>query len=204
MFTVGITGGIGSGKSLVCAEFARLGFSVLSADEIAKELSSTDQPLRKRLTRLLGAETYLADGSYNRPYVASRIFTDPSLKARVEEAIHPRVERELARRLHALKKLGQRVALVEAALIFEAGYDRWLSGVLVVEADEAVRVGRLRSRGGLSDDEIRRRMAGQMDPATKADRADYIIKNNGRPDELCARVQFFATMFHAMAKSGTA
>lgn len=200
---VGITGGIGTGKSLVVTEFARLGFPVLSADDIAKELCVNDPVLRKQLTRLLGPETYLPDGSYNRPYVASRIFSDTSLKECVEVAIHPRVEQELIRRLLALKKSGQRIVLVEAALIYEAAYDRWMSGVLVVDADESARVARLRARG-LSDEDIRRRMAAQLDPAENVARADYLIRNNGTPEELRARVQFFAELFHALAETASA
>ena len=204
MIVIGVTGGMGSGKSLVCMEFSALGIPVLPADDIAKALSQHDPLLRARLVKILGPQAYRPDGIYDRSYVASRIFSDAKVKARVEAAIHPAVTREIRQRLRALREEGHRVAIVEAALIYEAGYDRWLDGVLVVEAEERVRIERARLRSGLSEEQVRSRMAAQMDPAAASENADYLIRNNGTPEDLRERVQFFAVIFHALAASRTA
>jgi dephospho-CoA kinase len=203
ILTIGVTGGIGSGKSLVCIEFAALGIPVLPADDIAKSLSQHDAALRAKLTKILGPGTYRPDGTYNRPYVASKIFADKKLKARVEAAVHPAVTREIKRRIAELKADHHAVVIIEAALIFEAEYDTWLDGVLVVEAAEKVRIARASARDGLTEEQVRSRMAAQMDPAESVEHADYVLRNNGTPEELRERVRFFAAMFHALAASKT-
>jgi len=196
---IGVTGGIGSGKSAVCEEFVRLGIPVLSADEIAKALCETDAGLRRKLTSLLGSETYTPEGRYDRSYVASRIFQDRVLRAAVEAVIHPKTEREVAVRARALHRSGNRVILVEAALVYEARMDEWLHGVLYVETDERLRRERLLRKGTLNEEAVRQRIAAQGAQAAFAKRADYVIKNNGTPDELKERVQFFAALFRSLA-----
>jgi dephospho-CoA kinase len=203
-FLVGVTGGIGSGKSVVCEAFANEGFPVLSADIIAKDLCGTDPALRKKLTKILGPETYAVDGTYNRSYVASRIFADDEVKAAVEAAIHPRVEKEIKHRATELASSGQGIVIVEAALVYEAEMDSWLDAVVVVDADETVRVQRIVTRDGITEADVRDRIKSQLPNAQKLEWADYVIKNNGTPEELHDRVRFFTSLFRSLLQLRTA
>jgi len=188
--TVGVTGGIGSGKTAVCAVFAELGLPILSADAIARELSESDPGLRKRIVKLLGGVAYLSNGTYNRSYVAERIFSDRTLQRRLESVVHPAVERELRTRLRQAHSNGHNVAVVEAALVFEAGMDRWLDVIVVVDAPEELRLRRVTERDDSTDADVRRRMRAQLSTEAKRKRADFVIVNDGTREELERNVKF--------------
>jgi dephospho-CoA kinase len=196
---VGITGGIGSGKSLVCSLFEKDGVPVLYADAIAREISDGDEKIRKAIIRLLGKESYDADGSLDRPYVAEKIFGNKSLHQKLNRIVHPEVTREITRRLDELGKAGQPIALVEAALIFEAGLNKHLDYVVVVEAEEATRIGRLMDRDRTTEEQIRRRMNSQWNSEEKIKRADFVLYNNGTKEELTQRVELLRNVLAAMS-----
>jgi dephospho-CoA kinase len=200
---IGVTGGIGSGKSAVCSIFARLSVPVLFADDIAKELSSTDLTIRKRLIALLGESAFQADGSLNRSFIASEMFSNKSLKQKVESIIHPRVEKEIERQIEELAHRGQLIVVVEAALIYEAGLHKKLDAVVVVDADESERISRVRKRDVVSEDAVRSRMTAQLDVKKKLKKADYIIYNNGTLEELESKVQFLYIVFKQLADEGS-
>lgn len=187
---VGVTGGIGSGKSLVCSLFSQLGIPVLSADDIAKEVMSYDRSLRRELTSLLGASTYRSDRELDRDYIAAKIFFNESLKRKVNGLVHPRVKAELEKRFAELEQRGEKIGIVEAALIYEAGYDKSLNAVIVVDAPEPERVERVVERDKTSAEEVRNRMRAQWPVEQKLRKADYIIRNNGSLRELETSVQF--------------
>jgi dephospho-CoA kinase len=191
---LGVTGGIGSGKSTVCALFAQLGVTVYSADDIAREIVDSQPHVRTAIIQLLGPESYQTDGTLHRPYVASRIFARPSLQRRLNAIVHPEVERELDRRI---RQYNGRIpfVMVEAALIYEAGLDRMLDAVIVVDASESVRIRRVVARDHLKAEEVRRRMNVQWSQQKKIQRADYLIRNNGSLVELATNVKFLYTVF---------
>jgi len=197
---IGVTGGIGSGKTAVCSAFARFGIPIILADDIAKELSNSDPAVRKQLIALLGKSAYRNDGSLDRSFVASHLFSDKIKQRKVEAIIHPRVEKEIERRIKALANNGERIAVVEAALIYEAGLDKKLNSVIVVDADESERINRVRKRDVVSEEAVRSRMAAQLDVKKKLEKADYVIHNNGSIDELESKVQFLYNIFNRLAK----
>jgi dephospho-CoA kinase len=199
---VGVTGGIGSGKSAVCSIFAHLGVPVLYADDIAKELSSTDSAIRKKLIELLGEAAFQTDGSLNRSFIASEIFSNKSLHKKVESIIHPRVEIEIDRQMKDLAFRGELIVIVEAALIYEAGLHKNLDAVVVVEADESERISRVRKRDTASEDAVRSRMKSQLDGKKKLENADYIIYNNGTSKELEFKVRFLYIVLKQLAEEG--
>ncbi len=199
MLTIGITGGIGSGKTTVCAMFSCLGVPVLSADEIGRKLSDWDPAVRLQLTELLGSSAYTIDGKLDRPFVASRIFSNAQIRRKVESIIHPRVEQEIENRLNELRRDGQKLVLVEAALIYEVGLQKKLDAVIVVDSDEVVRIRRVRERTGLSGEEVRKRAAAQISAGKKAAKADYIIKNNNSLKVLETNVHFLYSILLALA-----
>jgi dephospho-CoA kinase len=196
---IGVTGGIGSGKSTVCEIFSRLGVPVLSSDDIAKELTHTDQTIREQLVTLLGKEAYLPDRSFNPSFVASRIFSNKELQSTVEGIIHPRVEQERERKITELVSQGYRMVIIEAALIYEVGLDKKLDIVVVVDADERSRIERTCARMGISEKEVRVRIDAQLDVKRKMEKAEYIIQNNGTLVELETKVRFLYTVFQQLA-----
>ena len=196
---IGVTGGIGSGKSAVCSVFAHLGVPVLYADDIAKELSSTDSTIRRKLVALLGDAAYQEDDSLNRSFIASEIFARRALQKGVESIIHPRVEKEIERRINKLAHCGQRMVIVEAALMYEAGLHKKLDAVVVVDADETARINRVRKRDVVSEEAVRSRMRAQLDAGKKMKMAEYIIYNSGTLEELESKVRFLYIVFKQLA-----
>lgn len=192
---IGVTGGIGSGKTEVCRMFERLGIPVLSADAIAKEISNYDPRVRQLLVGLLGPEAYTSDGVLDRAYVASRVFSDKNVQKKVNAIIHPRVEEEIKRKFSEMEKTGTHIGIVEAALIYEAGLDRLLDAVVVVDASNDIRIDRVVRRDGSSRTAVQDRMNAQMDQEAKLRKADYVIRNDGTLKELEGRIEFLFSIF---------
>ena len=192
---IGVTGGIGSGKSTVCAMFERLGVPVFSADLIAREISDTDHGVKRAIVKLIGPEAYRADGTLDRPYIASIVFSNEQLQRMLNAIVHPRVEKEIDKRIRSLSRPRAAYVIVEAALLFEAGWERKLDAVLVVDAVEETRVRRVAERDKLEERDIRRRMTAQWSQKRKIEQADYAIVNEGPLRELDARVRFFHNLF---------
>jgi dephospho-CoA kinase len=195
LIAIGVTGGIGSGKTEVCKIFERFGVPVLSADIIAKEVSNYDPRVRQLLVKLLGPQAYTSDGVLDRAYVASKVFSSKSIQKRINAIIHPRVEEEITRRFSELERGGTPIGIVEAALIYEAGLDRLLDTVVVVDAVEEARIDRVVKRDASSRASVLERMKAQMDPSAKLRKADYIIHNEGTIEELEQKVKFLYSIF---------
>ena len=190
IFVLGVTGGIGSGKTTVCEVFERLGVPVLFADNISKEISTLDPFLKKKIITLLGNEAYTADGLLNRRFIASKIFSNKKIQKNLEAILHPEVENEIEHRLAKLQRAGCRLAIVEAALLYEAGLDNTMNAVLVVDADESVRVQRVQQRDGVTKEAVRARINAQERGTAKMKKADYVFRNNGSPEDLARNTRF--------------
>ena len=159
MMKVGITGGIGSGKSTVCHLFARLGVAVYDSDAGAKRLMTEDAELRRRITDRFGAEAY-ADGTLNRTYLAGRVFSEAQALADLNAIVHPAVRADFA--AWAERQEGDYVIL-ESALLFDAGFDACVDRTVAVLAPEALRIERTCRRDGCGADQVVRRIAAQLD-----------------------------------------
>jgi dephospho-CoA kinase len=192
---IGVTGGIGSGKTSVCRIFESLGIPVLYADDIAKKISNYDPNVRRRITRLLGPAAYGPEGLYNREFVASKIFSDKKLQQRLNAIIHPEVEKELQRRFQDAEQKNAKMVVVEAALIYEAGLDKQLDAVIVVDAGEGERIRRIVERDGATEKDIRKRMSAQWAVSKKIAKAEYVIHNNGTHQDLEHKVRFLHAVF---------
>ena len=176
---VGITGGIGSGKSTVARMFAALGVPVYDADYWARWLIQNDPSLRAGIVALLGPQAYDASGAYDRAYVAGIVFHDKEKLAGLNALVHPAVERH-GRKWHEEQcHTGVPYTLKEAALMIESGSYRHLDALIVVTAPEPLRIQRVMQRDGVPAEAVQARIRNQMPEAEKAALADFVIVNDG-------------------------
>ena len=175
MKIIGLTGGIGSGKSTVARVFESLGFPVFDADKEALALYESDPSLLNDVTEVFGATILQADGRLNRTALASIVFKDESMLRKLNSLVHPRV----ARRFEAWKKQQHaEVVIREAAILFESGSDKGCDAIVVVTAPEALRIQRVMKRNGISEAEVRARMARQWPEEKLVEMADAVIVND--------------------------
>lgn len=177
---VGITGGIGSGKSTVCLLFSALGIPVYNADEAAKRLIASDERLRKGIIQLLGPDSYTPEGLYNRAWVAQKVFQDPNLLAALNSLVHPVVEAD-SRSWHLERvREGAPYTIKEAALLVESGASSFLDALILVTAPEALRIQRVMARDLVDEASVRARIKHQMTDAEKRPHAHFEILNDGK------------------------
>jgi dephospho-CoA kinase len=200
--SVGITGGIGSGKSTVCRLFSSYGIHLFSADQIARSLMEESPALRRQLIEAFGDTTYLPDGSLNRQKLAKDLFTNPRNLRTVNSIVHPAVREELQRRLDELPASVRRpYVLIEAALVYESKLDKWLDYVIVVDADEEKRIQRVVSRDRVTNHDVILRMKAQTSPAQKVKAADFVIMNNDDEAALLPRVNLIHQILSSLSAS---
>ena len=180
MKTIGITGGVGSGKSAVLDNIEkRYNACILKADELANELKTPGSVCYNELVELLG-EMILEEGVIDNRKMAAAIFSDAKLLERVNSVIHPRVKDEILRRMEECRNRGRyELFILEAALLIEEGYDKILDELWYVYADDKVRRQRLREGRGYSDDKITSIMDSQLSDAEFRKHCDRIIDNSG-------------------------
>ncbi len=166
---------MGSGKSTVCRLFSLYGAVVYDSDARTKQLMDADPELMRGIRNLLGAESY-RDGRLDRAYVASRIFADRSLLGRFEALVHPAVGDDFDR--WAAVQQGA-YCILESAILFESGFDARVDRTVAVCAPEELRIARVAMRDGSDPQDIRARMANQMDDALRSRLADFTVINDG-------------------------
>lgn len=176
MKKVGITGGIGSGKTTVCEIFKLLGIPVFHADDEAKILQNNDLQIKKHLIELFGEQIYSADGIPDRKKMAEVVFTDAKALAGLNAIIHPAVRKAFLKWTE--KHLDAPYILYEAAVLIESGYDSDLDRNILVLADEKIRIERVIRRDNSSAKLVKQRILNQMPDIQKIDKVDYIIENN--------------------------
>lgn len=173
---IGITGGIGSGKTLVSKIFACLGIPVYDADSHAKELMTTDGILVSQIKKEFGDLSYLNDGTLNRKYLSEVVFNNQEKLDVLNKLVHPRVGENYTQwvKSHSNKMY----VLKEAALLFETGSYQALDKIIVVHAPEEVRIKRVMHRDGRAEQQVREIIRKQMSEEEKLKRADFIIYND--------------------------
>ncbi len=202
MKRIGLTGGIGCGKSTVLALFRELGAAIVDTDQVARDVVAPGTRGLARIVATFGREVLLADGSLDRAKLAARVFQDPQARRKLEAITHPLIRRALMLRFVRLALARVPVVIVEAPLLFETGGAGRFHETVAVIADERVIHERLRARNGWSDDEIRARLASQLPLAEKARRATHVIENSG--DLEAARRRVRELMERWTGASGTA
>ena len=175
MYKVGITGGIGSGKSTIVRFFELKGIPVFIADTEANILVNTSGKIRKKLTSLLGNDIYLSDQTLDRKKLAEYIFNNPDLMERVNSIVHPEVRKHFEK---WVKKQTSPYVIYEAAILFETGYYKSVDYTILVTAPEEMRIARVMKRDNISREKVEKRIVNQWADEEKAKLADYIIKND--------------------------
>ncbi|MAO09562.1 MAG: dephospho-CoA kinase [Flavobacteriaceae bacterium] len=173
MKIVGLTGGIGSGKTTIATMFNELGVPVYIADIEAKKLTNTSEKIKTELLNILGEQAYNKDG-LNRKYVADKIFNDAELLKRVNEIIHPEVAKHFR---NWAKQQSEAYCIKEAAILFENGGYKECDYTILVTAPKEIRIKRILERDDTTEDEIKSRMDNQWPDEKKIELADFIIEN---------------------------
>jgi dephospho-CoA kinase len=184
---VGLTGGIGSGKSTVARLLDRRGAVVIDADQLAREAVEQGTEGFARVVDTFGPEVVRPDGDLDRAALAAQVFRDPVRKAELEAIVHPEVARRFAQRLEPYRG-SDRVVVYVTPLLAELGLAPAFDVVVVVTASPHLRIARVASERDLSPEEVRRRMAAQASDEHRAEIADVLLDNDGTLAELEAQV----------------
>lgn len=175
--TIGITGGIGSGKSTVCKVFKVLGIPVFEADKVAKELMNTNAGLKEQLVRLFGEGIYTPDSVVDRKKLAKIIFNDHLQLEKINALVHPVVRNEFKN----WKTKQQTIYIIhEAAILFESGFYKMMDYTILVTAPEKQRIERVLTRDGVSESEVKERISKQWPDEQKRKLASFEIKNDNK------------------------
>jgi len=174
MLKVAITGGIGSGKSLVCQVFKTLGIPIFDADAVSNQLVEHDAALKTAIIELFGKEAY-KNNIYNRKYIASIVFSQAEMLKALNALIHPKAI-EAAKQW--FEKQQSPYAIKEAAILFESNAEKDIDIIIGVTAPEQIRIERVMQRTGYSKEEVIKRMQQQMPDEEKMAKCNYVIQNN--------------------------
>ncbi len=184
MKKVGLTGGIGSGKSTVAAILADAGFAVVDADQIAREIMEPGSPVLDEVAEVFGADLIDADGALNRGELARRAFATKEETAKLNAITHPAIRKESKRRFAEAEARGERACVYDMPLLVDLGLNNDMDLTVVVDVDVEERVRRLVEKRGLDEADARARIAQQIDDATRNAAADVLIDNNGALEDL--------------------
>ncbi len=200
-FVVGLTGGIGSGKSTVAEHFATLGAEIVDADAIAHELTGAQGVAMPDIAAEFGQVLLCADGALDRAAMRQLVFSDPSAKNRLESILHPIIRRESELRCRTAQGVPY-VILVVPLLVESGAYRELLDRVLVVDCDEAVQVSRVVARSGLAIADVGAIMAAQASRSERLAAADDIVLNNEDRENLAGRILVLHQRYLELASLG--
>lgn len=179
MLSVGISGGIGSGKSLVCTIFQVLGISVYNSDLEAKKIMETNEQVKKEIIKLLGEESYFNNLTLNRKFIAKKIFNQKELLHSLNQIVHPAVRKDAEIWSEKIPQ-ADGYYLRESAILFETGIYKQFNYNILVTAPQKLRIERIKSRDAYSVEDITLRMKNQWDDEQKLALANFVIVNDGK------------------------
>ncbi len=180
MLKIGVTGGVGAGKSLVLSYLKEHhGARIIMLDEVGRELMQPDGACFKPVVNLFGTDVVKPDGTLDRPLIAKRMLADDDLRIKLNGIIHPAVLHETMNRIYRAEDEGVRLLVVESAILLETNYGAICDEVWYIYADVKVRAARLRASRGYDDARIRKTMEAQLSDEEFRKRADHVIDNSG-------------------------
>jgi dephospho-CoA kinase len=202
MVVVGITGGIGSGKSTAADIIKKEGYNVVSTDDMAKELMVGNQDLKKKLVKEFGEDIYNGNGQLNRSLLASRVFGETAAHKKslntLNSIVHPFVIDEMIEIVKDYEEKGEDLLFIESALIYEAELEEGFDYIIVVDTPDDLAVGRASQKSGTSPEKIRHRMNEQMSRQEKSRNADFVIDNSGSINELKKAVDLILSIIKSL------
>lgn len=199
-FLIGVTGGMGAGKTVVCQVFSVLGIPVYNADDRAKKLMETDRSVVQAIKSHISKEAYMPNGKLNRPFLANTVFKDGEMLEIINGIVHPAVARDFAR---WIKQHDDQPYLVkEAALLIESGSAKMLDYIVTVTAPMEVRLSRIKARDPQrSEQQIKDIISNQLSDEERIDRSDFVIENGIKALVIPQVLQIHEFLFNA-ARSG--
>ncbi|MEI5985230.1 MULTISPECIES: dephospho-CoA kinase [Sphingobacterium] len=191
---IGITGGIGVGKSMAARIFKVLGIPTYDADREAKDIMFKSEAVRQALLKTFGKEVYLEDGQLNRAWLSKQVFSNAEELAKLNAIVHPAVIQDAEDWASAQTSL---YSVKEAALLFESGSYKKLDFTILVTSPESVRIERVMKRDQVTEEEVRRRMSKQMPESEKEKLADFIIHNDDDHSLIVQVMELHKRFFHS-------
>lgn len=189
MLVIGLTGGIGTGKTQVSKVLEELGAAIINADLLGHEVYQPHTEAWEEVVKAFGEGVLTASGEVDRKKLGAIVFSDTDALGRLNAITHPRIYEKIHGRLERLREKGREVVVVEAALLLEAGWTSLVDEVWVTASPESQVVQRLQSRHNLNEEAIRARIRSQMPQAERLQRADVVVDNGGGLAELRGRVR---------------
>ncbi len=175
MLKVGITGGIGGGKSTFSEMLRKRGFLVYDTDKEAKRLQNTDMNLKKAIIGEFGNNSYL-NNELNRPYIAQIVFNHPDMLKKLNSLVHPAVKHDILR--WYAENIDQKILFIECAILYEGGFDTLTDKNILITASENIRIQRIIKRDGLNIEQIQSRIQNQLPDDFKKNKADFIVQTD--------------------------
>lgn len=200
-FVVGLTGGIGSGKSAVAEAFARVGAPVVDTDAIAHELSAAGAPGQRAVAAAFGPSAVADDGSLDRGWLREQAFANPQFRAKLEALLHPLIRDEADRRVATWR--APYGLLVVPLLLEKGGAKSRVDRVLVVDCPEETQIARVMARSGLAADQVRAIMAAQLPRAARLAQADDILDNSGAWEAILPQVAELDRRYRRLSDAAT-
>lgn len=200
MKLIGLTGGIGSGKSTVAAMLKEHGFPIVDADRIAREIVEPGQPALQELAAEFGDDILDAGGALDRSLLASRAFVDEEATRTLNEITHPRINERTQELFDEARENGAEAVIYDMPLLIDKGLHTDMDATIVVHTDEHLRIERLTTKRGLDSDDVRRRINAQIDDETRNAAADILIDNNGGEDELRPQITAAVEKIHQLSR----
>jgi dephospho-CoA kinase len=200
MRVLGLTGGIGSGKSLVARIFQELGAEVIDADQLAREVVEPGEPALAEIVTDFGPDILLPDGRLDRTKLGSVIFADPAARRRLNAITHPRI-RDRMRQAVASRESRPGVLVLDIPLLYENGRTDMMEKVIVVWVDPQTQLERLTKRDGLSPTAARQRIEAQLSLDAKRNRADHVINNSGTEQQTRRQVEAIYRLYATNPRS---
>jgi len=195
---VGITGGIGSGKSIFCKIAESKGFPVVVADDIAKKLLSENDEIKKQVIKTFGNESYI-NGEPNKKFLADNVFSQPEKLVQINNIIHPKTLQIIEELMNELLKTNNLV-FVESAIIVEIGIEEMFDYIVLITAEDEKRIERVQKRSSLSVEDIQKRIDSQLKDESKKQFADFTIDNNSTEEKFTEKCEFVITLLKSLTQ----
>ncbi|ADI25810.1 dephospho-CoA kinase [Geobacillus sp. C56-T3] len=198
--TIGLTGGIASGKSTVSAMMRELGLPVIDADEAARAVVRPGEDAYRQIVAAFGPGILQTNGEIDRAKLGAIVFNNEEERKKLNAIVHPAVRQKMLAEKEALVRSGAKTVVLDIPLLFESGLTSWVDKVLVVYVDDDIQLRRLMERNGFTEEEARARIRAQWPLAEKMKRADAVINNNGTREETRRQLLAILKQWDALEK----